>query len=341
MKHINVLNRLVFGAMGMIIISAFTACEKEFYQDEQYRKEIFIVSGDDNIFKQEFSFGEDIVGYVSVYAGGTTPIENEITVQLETNEAALQEYNQKRYGESYNQYAQVLPESRYTINDWSVKLYPNEETPYTLFPIKVDVNGLEPEESYFLPLRIASVSDYMISATRRNVLLQIFVKNDYATTQKASYYAMNGTSLKVAKDTWEPVEFDKGQPKYSTINATKPVAPVTEQGIRILTGATNTVDRKELRKQGVVVTVHPEEEVEVDAIGSDGLPTGEKIICQKVTLDKWYEVDGGITVLNIDDKPSYYNPLKKEFTLNYRYNYKSNDWYEMKEVMTPLDITNN
>lgn len=341
MKHINVLNRLVFGAMGMIIISAFTACEKEFYQDEQYRKEIFIVSGDDNIFKQEFSFGEDIVGYVSVYAGGTTPIENEITVQLETNEAALQEYNQKRYGESYNQYAQVLPESRYTINDWSVKLYPNEETPYTLFPIKVDVNGLEPEESYFLPLRIASVSDYMISAARRNVLLQIFVKNDYATTQKASYYAMNGTSLKVAKDTWEPVEFDKGQPKYSTINATKPVAPVTEQGIRILTGATNTVDRKELRKQGVVVTVHPEEEVEVDAIGSDGLPTGEKIICQKVTLDKWYEVDGGITVLNIDDKPSYYNPLKKEFTLNYRYNYKSNDWYEMKEVMTPLDITNN
>lgn len=341
MKHINVLNRLVLGAMGMIIISAFTACEKEFYQDEQYRKEIFIVSGDDNIFKQEFSFGEDIVGYVSVYAGGTTPIENEITVQLETNEAALQEYNQKRYGESYNQYAQVLPESRYTINDWSVKLYPNEETPYTLFPIKVDVNGLEPEESYFLPLRIASVSDYMISAARRNVLLQIFVKNDYATTQKASYYAMNGTSLKVAKDTWEPVEFDKGQPKYSTINATKPVAPVTEQGIRILTGATNTVDRKELRKQGVVVTVHPEEEVEVDAIGSDGLPTGEKIICQKVTLDKWYEVDGGITVLNIDDKPSYYNPLKKEFTLNYRYNYKSNDWYEMKEVMTPLDITNN
>lgn len=341
MKHINVLNRLVLGAMGMIIISAFTACEKEFYQDEQYRKEIFIVSGDDNIFKQEFSFGEDIVGYVSVYAGGTTPIENEITVQLETNEAALQEYNQKRYGESYNQYAQVLPESRYTINDWSVKLYPNEETPYTLFPIKVDVNGLEPEESYFLPLRIASVSDYMISAARRNVLLQIFVKNDYATTQKASYYAMNGTSLKVAKDTWEPVEFDKGQPKYNTINATKPVAPVTEQGIRILTGATNTVDRKELRKQGVVVTVHPEEEVEVDAIGSDGLPTGEKIICQKVTLDKWYEVDGGITVLNIDDKPSYYNPLKKEFTLNYRYNYKSNDWYEMKEVMTPLDITNN
>lgn len=341
MKHIYILNKLVLGVISIIIISAFTACEQEFYQDEQYRKEIFIVSGDDNIFKQEFSFGEDIVGYISVYAGGTTPVDKEITVNLETHEAALQEYNKKRFGESYDQYALVLPESRYTINDWSVKLYPNEETPYTLFPIRVDVNGVEPEDSYFISIRIASVSDYMLSTSRRNVLLQIFVKNDYATTKRASYYTMNGTSLKVAKDTWKPLETEKGEPKYNTINATKPVAPVTEYGIRILTGSTITADREELRKQGVVVTVHPEEEVEVDVIGSDGLPTGEKLKCQKVTLDKWYEVDGGITVLNIDDKPSYYNPLKKEFTLNYRYNYKSNDWYEMKEVMTPLDITNN
>lgn len=341
MKHIYILNKLVLGVISIIIISAFTACEQEFYQDEQYRKEIFIVSGDDNIFKQEFSFGEDIVGYISVYAGGTTPVDKEITVNLETHEAALQEYNKKRFGESYDQYALVLPESRYTINDWSVKLYPNEETPYTLFPIRVDVNGVEPEDSYFISIRIASVSDYMISTSRRNVLLQIFVKNDYATTKRASYYTMNGTSLKVAKDTWKPLETERGEPKYNTINATKPVAPVTEYGIRILTGSTITADREELRKQGVVVTVHPEEEVEVDVIGSDGLPTGEKLKCQKVTLDKWYEVDGGITVLNIDDKPSYYNPLKKEFTLNYRYNYKSNDWYEMKEVMTPLDITNN
>ena len=84
----------------------------------------------------------------------------------------------------------------------------------------------------------------MISTSRRNVLLQIFVKNDYATTKKATYYAMNGTSLKVAKDTWEPIETDNGKPKYNTINATKPVAPVSEYGIRILPGSTITTDRK-------------------------------------------------------------------------------------------------
>lgn len=345
MKHINLVNKLILGAVGVVTVGVFTACEKEFYTDEQYRKEIYIVSGDENIFKQEVSFGqgEGTVGYLSIYAGGTTPIENEVTVQLETDEATLQEYNKKRYGESYDKYAQVLPASRYSINDWTVKLYPNEEAPYSLFPIRMDVNGLEPEETYFLPLKIASVSDYMISAKRQNVLLQVFVKNDYATTKNLCYYNMTGTSLKVAKDTWEPLEWsdkDNKNPKYNPINASKLVAPVAEHGIRILTGSTMNSDRKELRKQGVVVTVHPEEELDVDVIGTDGLPTGEKVKCQKVTLDKWYDVEGGITVLNIDDKPSYYNPKKKEFTLNYRYNYKSNDWFEMKEVMTPMDIAN-
>jgi hypothetical protein len=80
--------------------------------------------------------------------------------------------------------------------------------------------------------------------------------------------------------------------------------------------------------------------IDVAIIGSNGLPTGEYIKCQKVTLDKWYDVNGGITVLNIEDTPSYYNPDKKEFTLNYRYNYNSNDWYEMKEVMSPVAIAN-
>lgn len=341
MKYINLVNRLIIGAIGLASAGVFTACEQEFYEDEQYRKEIYIVSGEDNIFQQEFSFGKDIVGNISIYAGGTTPIENEVTVELETDEAALQEYNRKRYGESYDKYAQMLPESRYTIGDWTVKLYPNKENPYSLFPIRVDVNGLEPEDVSFLPLRIASVSDYMISPSRKNVLLQVFVKNDYATTKKTSYYTMNGTSLKVAKDTWKPLEMEKGEPKYNPINATKAVAPVAEYGVRILTGSTVTTDRKELRKQGIIATVHPDEEVQVDVIGSDGLATGEKIKCQKVTLAKWYDVDGGITVLNIEETPSYYNPVKKEFTFNYRYNYKSNDWYEMKEIMTPLDITNN
>ena len=107
----------------------------------------------------------------------------------------------------------------------------------------------------FLPLRVASVSDYMISSARRNVLMQILMKNDYATTKEKSYYTMNGTRLRVAKDTWEPLDKKNNAPDYKPINATKLVAPVTEYGIRILTGSTHRIEKNSVNK-GIVVTVH-------------------------------------------------------------------------------------
>ena len=34
------------------------SCEMEYYKEELYRKEIFIVSGENNILGQEFEYGE-------------------------------------------------------------------------------------------------------------------------------------------------------------------------------------------------------------------------------------------------------------------------------------------
>ena len=50
------------------------------------------------------------------------------------------------------------------------------------------------------------------------------MKNDYATTKEKSYYTMNGTRLRVAKDTWEPLDKKNNAPDYKPINATKLVA---------------------------------------------------------------------------------------------------------------------
>lgn len=336
MRYINFVNKLILGAIGVIIIGIFTACEQEFYKDEQYRKEIFLVSGDENIFAQEFAFGEEVVGYLSIYAGGTTSINKEVIVQLAKDENMLPEYNKKMYGDAYDKYALELPEERYTIDDWSIKLFPDVNTPYSLFPIRVNIDGLLPEDKYFIPLKIASVSDYMVSTKRRNVMLQVFMKNDYATTKKLTYYNMEGTTQQVKADTWEPMN---NAP--TPINATKSIVPIAEQGIRILPGYNSTVDSKELRKQGIAVTVHPEELIDIPIIGDDGLATGKYMKCQRVTLEKWFDIQDAINVVNIEDNPSYYNPETHEFILHYRYSYKSNQWFEMKEVMTPLDITNN
>ncbi|CDC53462.1 BT_3044 domain-containing protein [Bacteroides finegoldii] len=326
MKQINILKKKFAGCIGLLLIGLMTACEQEFYKDEQYRKEIYIVSGDDNIFGQEFTFGEETTGYLSIYAGGATSVEHDVEVELAKNVAFLQEYNQRVKGEDYNNYAIELATDRYVIDDMTVTLKPDVETPYSLCPIRVNIEGLYPDETYFIPLKIASVSDYMISEERRNVLFQIFMKNDYATTKTDTYYTMSGTSKKV------------GEERATPVNATKLVVPISRYAIRILPASTQTTDKLQLRKQGIVVVVNPDETVDVPVLDDEGMETGQYLKMQKVTLKPWIDSQESVEVQDVTDKSSYYDSEKKEYTLFYRYKlYGSNDWFEMKEVMRPLN----
>lgn len=53
MKYRNFTNKLML-MVGVTATAVLTSCEQEFYQDEQYRKEIYIVSGEDNISNENF-----------------------------------------------------------------------------------------------------------------------------------------------------------------------------------------------------------------------------------------------------------------------------------------------
>lgn len=329
MKRFKIIYQGMVGMIAFIGLGTFTACEEEFYKDEQYRKEIYIVSGDDNIFGQEFTFDEQgSVGYLSVYAGGTTGIDSEVQVQLERDEEILREYNNRVEGEKYDDYALELSPEHYTIDNMTVTLSSDMDTPYSLCPVKVDINNLIPDEKYFIPLRIASVSDYMISEEKRSVLFQIYMKNDYATTKSDTYYNMTGVQ-----------QVGNNQP--ITITATKKVVPVSKYGVRILPASFATTDGREIRKRGIVVTVHPEELVDINVLNDEGLPSGEYVKMQKVTLESWIKEDASLTVEEMANEygdVSYYDPEKKEYTLYYKYKLPEDaDFTTMKEVMGLLD----
>ena len=319
------------GLLGLTLLATLTACEEEFWQTEQYRKEIYIVSGDNNIFGQEFTFEEGgCVGYLSVYAGGVTGIEKDVDVVLESDPEILREYNNRVHAENYDDYAYELPADRYTIDNMIVTLKQGADVPYSLCPIQVDINGLTPDEDYFIPLRIASVSDYMVSASKRNVLFQIFMKNDYATTKSDTYYNMNGTKL------------DPGSSVPTAVTGTKLVVPVSKYGIRILPSSSTTADGRELRKQGIVVTVHPDELVDINVLNDEGLPTGKYEQYPKVTIESWIKEDASISVQESTSAygdVSHYDPETQTYTLYYRYKLPENsDYTTMTENMTLLDI---
>ena len=94
----------------------------------------------------------------------------------------------------------------------------------------------------------------------------------------------------------------------------------------------------QLRKQGIVVVVNPDETVDVPVLDDEGMETGQYLKMQKVTLKPWIDSQESVEVQDVTDKSSYYDSEKKEYTLFYRYKlYGSNDWFEMKEVMRPLN----
>lgn len=324
-------------ATAIAVISLLAACETTFYDEEQYRKELYIVSGENNITGQEYSFGDESVGYLSIYAGGTTPIDRDVDVELEVYSDFLRTYNQRVYGDSYSNYAQELDPDYYTVDNWHVTLKAGSNKPYVMFPIKVNVNNISLEENYYIPIRIKSVSDYMISEDKQNVLYQIFVKNEYATTKTTTYYTMNGTEqiFTEADGAFTP------QGVETTVNATKSFVPTSEYGIRMLPSTNYSTTASVVRSQSVNVVVHPDVMIDVP-VYVEGEFTGNYVKRQQVTLSTWQESSGSIVVGDITDRQSYYDSDTKTFTLNYRFKLSGeNTWHFMHEVLTPLSITNN
>lgn len=327
---------ITYSLLLACVTLALTSCEAKFYDEEQYRKEIYIVSDGSQIFGQEYTFGEESLGYLSIYAGGTTPIERDVEVELEYWPLLLRTFNRTIWGESYASYAKELDASCYTIDDYTVTLSKDNDKPYTRFPIRVNVSSINPDDIYYIPLRIKSVSDYMISEDKREVLFRIYVKNDYASTKSTTYYTMNGTE-QMCKEEEGGVLTPTGEP--STINATKPLTPVGEQSVRIMPGTNYSTAALLISQKGVRVTVHPDQTVSVPVL-VEGVPTGETLQRQLVTLSTWEETSRSVVVLALDDTPSYYDPDTKTFTLNYRYKQPSEaNWHVMHEVMSPLNIT--
>ncbi len=329
------MKKIQAASLVVIAMAALTACETTFYDEEQYRKEIYIVSDDNNMFGQEYSFDDNSVGYISIYAGGTTPIEKDVQVELEVYSDYLRQYNQRVYGDNYASYAQELDPEDYTFESMTATLKAGSENPYVMLPVKVNVKKLLTQEKYYIPLRIKSVSDYMISTKKREVLYRVYIKNDYATTKTTTYYSMQGTEQQKTYSGGEWVDYDALQP----VNSTKVFTPISERSIRMLPGTSYSTDNTVVTNQSLTVTVHPDEWIDVP-VYVEGLPTGEFIKRQKVTLATWIESSSSVVVEDVEDQLNYYDPETQTFTLNYRYMLPGGNWHFMNEVLKPLSITN-
>lgn len=314
-------------AVAAVVAAALVSCQNKYFENELYRKEIYIVSGDNNIAGQEFSFGGDR-GYVSVYAGGVLGIDKELAITLAHDYEAIAEYNKRNFDQDFDKYALELPQHNYSIENKTVKLNPESGLPYALCPIDITIDDLLPDETYFIPLRIESASGCMVSLSKRYVLLQVFMKNAYATTKKSTYYTMNGVSLEGSVDAGG--EFTAAKPPV-VIHGSKLLVPLSENSVRILPAARVTSKIREINDWSIRVAVE-DDIVEFPVLDGDGLPTDKFYRMQKVSIQPYSDSENAIRIQEIEGSPCAYDPVTKTFHLDYRYKLSSeSSWFEMSE----------
>ena len=149
------------------------SCEMEYYKEVEYGEKGF-------------------QGELAIYASGTTGLDQNVTVKLGLDFEAIGEYNKRNFDTKFEEYAMELPAEYYTIDPMSVEMEAGSCS--ASLPINVRVDELLPDQTYFIPLRIESVSSCMPSATKNFVLFEIQRRNDYATTKSSTYYTMTGTT---------------------------------------------------------------------------------------------------------------------------------------------------
>ncbi|MEG0808437.1 MAG: DUF1735 domain-containing protein [Alistipes sp.] len=297
----------VFALAAISSASFLCSCEMEYYKEELYRKEIFIVSEENNIIGQEFDYGGD-EGLLAIYASGTIGVEEDVTVTLGIDPNAIGEYNQRNFDTQFDSYAMELPAANYSINPMQVKL--EAGSCEARCPIMVNVDDLLPDETYFIPLRIESVSFYMASSTKNFVLFEVFRKNNYATTKSATYYTMNGT----AQEGWVIDNIFGSNTRRQAINSSKLVLPIDANSIRILPAAKVLSAKTEIRNSSIRVTIDPNSWVNVP-IYSEGELTDKVKPMQKVTLSPYIDSNDAITVIASPKDVCAYDPETKTFYL--------------------------
>lgn len=297
----------IFAALFLPLL--MTSCdENEQFRGELYKKVIYLLSTEDYTFQSEHDLGEETTGYVTVYCGGTQHIDHDVTVMLEPDPDAVGEYNYMYFDLDETRYAHTLEASKYTIDSYQTVLKAGSEDNYTLLPIKIRPDGLSPDSTYFIPLRIKSISDYETNPDKERVLYQIVLRNKYATMASTTYYQVTGI---------EERHFASGD-VAGGISVTRIFAPLSKNQVRCFAG-TNTynpsnVTKAEIDKYAMTLTINSDNSITITPYGNI------EVEMLGGAEDNYFEIDS-----------------RERFVFNLHYRYKdllNNEsvWIEMKET---------
>lgn len=267
-KDIKAFARLAI--LSPILLIAVSCNEDEMFNKEQYEKIVCLVSDDDFVFSVDHSLEqEESVGYLSVVVGGSKMIDQDVTIEFEPDNELLDRYNKVNFDIETDKFAKLLPTQRYNIPSMSVTMQAGSNDQYVLFPIHVKTEGISPDTTYVIPLRIKSISNYKLHPEKTAALYRVRIQNKYATQTPVTLYSSKGTSQTVNQEIPEA---------FST---TKTVFPISGKQIRMYAGKIlfddKNVTEEGLKQNSVIVEINddntlkilPYGTIQVEKLGTD------------------------------------------------------------------------
>ncbi|MDR0574857.1 MAG: DUF4361 domain-containing protein [Tannerella sp.] len=204
---------ILFAISTVMLTTGLNSCNvNSVYEVEQYKKIIALVSNADyNVFPVVHDLEEpETVGYVSISCGGTNPTDRENRILLALDKGLFDNYNMLNFDMDYEQFANLLPENKYTIGSYEVVIPAGER--YGRMAIRIRPDGLSPDSTYFIPLKVKSTSAYEVNLDKSSILYRVLIKNRWATQESVTNYTMRafrGTTQLPGIKTMHPVGRNK------------------------------------------------------------------------------------------------------------------------------------
>jgi hypothetical protein len=291
----------------LFLLGAVACNENRQFEEELYKKVFAIVSsGGYNMFEVEHSLDAiESTGYVSISMGGTNPTETDTRITLFEDANLFNRYNRGNYDVETEEYARLLPAGHYTIDSYDITIPAGQRE--ARLPIKIRPEGLSPDSTYFVSLKVKDYSHYEVNPEKADVLYRVLLKNFYAVQKSpGTTYDLRG-------------KIDEGNELGS-----KRMFPLTGNSVRIMAG--NPTGASAIPEDTAVIN---RLSIRLE-IADNG----------HVTISSFKP--GRVQIEQLDDDPDYPNIFfidddgfftYKSFLLHYRYKVEGESVREVREEL--------
>ena len=318
----NVIKIAIVSFLGL----TFAACSSYDFDQEQYRNEVNLLSNSDLVYDRQVAELKENGDTIFLVAGlsGSQLSSKPFKVGVEEADSLFNVYNKTNFDIDVTRFARWLPDECYTFPKMEMQIPAGESQ--VKFPIHLhNLERLSPDTTYFLNYKIDPLKTDAFNPRKKEVLLRIFVENDYATTRSNTFY--NYTSSYITT-----LSIDAGVPKRPT--SSNQVFPVGPNSVRMLAGDETFGDYKNalnnINRMSITVTV--------------GEKTAKNPLARSVTIKPYktieveqmppFEVYDNTYLINIISTPDGRSTYYKEFRLHYKYRLQpTHPFKEVKAIL--------